>query len=293
MRPIQFRTLGYFFNLTASPTTSSSTSTPAEKNALSAAFNALTAARKTVNEHFNEYDQDVITSLTKQLDSVQDASFTTLATMADAQIEANRTTIKQYVAARTNLLGGRAGNPMDIVASQLGIAPPLPDPANKTAAPTTPDGRPVIDSNDFWTSIAIEVAESYDAAQSRSSERSYSTGGRSLWGLFSLGGSVNHSESSSDTAKQMAHSSVSVKFECMRVDITRPWLRSELFFDSDLAVTPGSLCVSPILLWILLPFDNRFQFIPRSDEVGLSDGSRHLHWSRNRAFLRCYSSRVG
>ena len=213
--------------------------------------------------------------------------------MADAQIEANRTTIKQYVTARTTLLGGRIGSPTDAVASQLGIGAPPPDPVNKTAAPTTPDGRPVIDANDYWTSIAIEVAESYDAAQSSSSEQSYSTGGRSLWGLFSLGGSVNHSESSSNMAKQMAHSSVSVKFDCMRVDITRPWLRSELFFDSDLGVTPGSLCVSPILPWILLPFDSRFQFIPGSDEVGLSDGSRHLHWARNRAFTRCCSSRVG
>jgi hypothetical protein len=222
-----------------------------DKVALKQAFEALTGAQKILNDNFQTYNQDIVARLTKNLDEVQDKSFTDLAKNADAQIAANDTTIKEYTEARMKLLGDRTGDPANNVASELGIPPPAPDPASTRAARTAPDGRPLINPDDFWTSISVSIAESYDAAQSSSSANSCSVGGGVSWGLWSVGGSVNHSDSTSKVAKQMAHSSVSVTFDCLRVDIARSWLRSELFYDSDITVTHDSLCVSLETLYIL------------------------------------------
>ena len=208
------------------------------------AFDAVATAQKTLNDNFRTYDKDIVASLTKHLDDTQDTSFSNLAQTANAQITANRTTISSYIEARQKLLGNRTGDPANTVASELGIPLPQSDPESTGPARTTPDGRPLINPDDFWTSISVSVAETYDAEQSSSSSNSYSVGGGGGWGLWSVGGSVNHSDSTSQAAKQMAHSSVSVTFDCLRVDIARSWLRSELFYDSDITVTNNSLCVS-------------------------------------------------
>jgi hypothetical protein len=195
---------------------------------LKTAFDLVTTTQKALNDSFRTYDQDIVASLTKHLDTVQDTSFTDLAKNASTQITANRDTIHTYMTTRATLLGDRAGDPANNVASELGIPPPQPDPQSSGTARTTPDGRPYINSDDFWTSISVSVAESYDAEQSSSSSNSYSVGGGASWGLWSVGGSVNHSDSTSQVAKQMAHSSVSVTFDCLRVDIARSWLRSTI-----------------------------------------------------------------
>jgi hypothetical protein len=164
--------------------------------------------------------------------------------VAHTKIAANENTIRDYTEARQKLLGDRAGDPANNVPSELGIPPPLPDGASAGVARTTPDGRPLINPDDFRTSISISVAESYDTAQSSSSANSCSLGAGASWGPWSVGGSVSHSNSTSKVAKQMAHSSVSVIFDCLRVDIARTWRRSELFYDSDITVTDDSLYVS-------------------------------------------------
>jgi hypothetical protein len=239
---------------------SSSTS---DKAALKEAFDKLTVAQKALNEDFKKYDQDVIASLTKHIDDAQDTSFADLAKTADTQITANTATIKEYIDSRQKLLGARAGDPANTVATEIGIPQPLPDPAIGGVSRTTPNGRPLINPDDFWTSITVSVAESYDAEQSSSSANSYSVGGGASWGLWSVGGSVNHSDSTSQVAKQMAHSSITVTFDCLRVDIGRSWLRSELFYDSDISVTNNSLCVSRNSTIIFSPVDeSRFSLSP-------------------------------
>ena len=52
---------------------------------------------------------------------------------------------------------------------------------------------------------------------------------------------MSHSDATADAAKQMANSSIKAAFDCMRVDITRSWLRGELFYDDDLRVAAGNL----------------------------------------------------
>ncbi|KAF9643167.1 hypothetical protein BDM02DRAFT_1706090, partial [Thelephora ganbajun] len=130
----------------------------------------------------------------------------------------------------------------DVIAQSAGIPPPLPDP------PATVDDTP-----DFWTKISIEVSSSYTAEQSQTKSSSYSVGGSVRWGLLSIGGSYSHSSQSTDAARQMANSSVKVSFECMRVDITRGWLRGELFYDDGLKVlkdnyiSPGPNILSKLM----------------------------------------------
>ena len=58
---------------------------------------------------------------------------------------------------------------------------------------------------------------------------------------ITVGASGGHSKSSADAQSQMANCSCKISFDCMRVDIGRSWLRSELFFDDDLQVAPGQL----------------------------------------------------
>ena len=112
-----------------------------------------------------------------------------------------------------------------MLAQSAGIPPALID------SPSVPSDVP-----DFWTKICVEVSSSYTAEQTNTKSRSYSVGGSVGWGLLSIGGSFSHSSSSTDAARQMVNSSVKVSFECMRVDIHRPWLRGELFYDDGLKV---------------------------------------------------------
>jgi len=127
-----------------------------------------------------------------------------------------------------------AGDLQDVFAKTAGISPAPPDlaPSTDPKAPSQPD---------YWTSITVEVSSSYSAEQSSSSSNSYSVGGGGSWGLWSAGGSVSHSDATADAAKQMANSSIKATFDCMRVDITRSWLRGELFCDDDLRVAAGNL----------------------------------------------------
>jgi len=64
---------------------------------------------------------------------------------------------------------------------------------------------------------------------------------------------VSHSDATSDVAKQMANSTIKASFECMRVDITRSWLRGELFYDDDLRVAAGNfISPGPVTLTTLM-----------------------------------------
>ncbi|KAG6852864.1 hypothetical protein C0991_008499 [Blastosporella zonata] len=59
------------------------------------------------------------------------------------------------------------------------------------------------------------------------------------WGFWSPNTNASHLNASSETAFHMAKNSCKISFECMRVDIQRNWLRSELFYDTDLTTVPN------------------------------------------------------
>lgn len=92
----------------------------------------------------------------------------------------------------------------------------------------------------------MEVSASSDSKSSVSEASSFSAGASTSYGFFGLGiglelsaeGSHNEESAHSQAMSELVNSSVRISFQCMRVDITRPWLRPELFYDEDLV--PGT-----------------------------------------------------
>jgi len=185
--------------------------------------------------YFSEIDQLHATNLNKSALSAQAALFANGSDLLKDRVKANLTQIDGYQKQLDKLVGtlGSAGNLQDTFAISAGILPAAPD------VPSNTDPKTPIEA-DYWTSITVDASSNYSAEQSSSSSNSYSVGGGASWGLFSIGGSVSHSDATADAAKQMANLRVKASFDCMRVDITRSWLRSELFYDGDLRVAAGN-----------------------------------------------------
>ena len=74
--------------------------------------------------------------------------------------------------------------------------------------------------------------------RSSSSASSMSFGASGSYGFFTAGVDHESSEAHSQATQELAEAAVKISFECMRVDITRPWLRPELFYDDDLVCGP-------------------------------------------------------
>jgi len=197
------------------------------RTVLETANTSLNDARTTLSKGFAEIQRSGISMLNKKAAKSQDGLFLNKAEDIQLQIDDNNAKIAAYEDKLDALSpSDTASSFQDVLARSAGIPPALIDPPS---APS--DGTP-----DFWTKINIEVSSSYTAEQSKTKSSSYSVGGSLGWGLLSIGGSFSHSSESTDAARQMANSSVKVSFECMRVDINRPWLRGELFYDDGLKV---------------------------------------------------------
>jgi len=177
--------------------------------------------------------------LTDTATNAQAALFANDSKLLANQIAANKTKIEAYGKQLDKLksIPDSASNLQDVFAISAGIPPAAPDIPSNTD-PNVPTEA------DYWTSISLEVSSSYAAEQSSFSSNSYSVGGGASWGLWSVGGSVSHSDVTADAASQMAKSRIKASFDCMRVDITRSWLRGELFYDDDLRAAAGNF-ISP------------------------------------------------
>ena len=196
------------------------------RSTLEDANTALNESRTALSRGFAEIQRSGISILNKKAAKSQDGLFLNQAGAIQLQIDANNNKIVTYEAKLKTLSpSGTASSFQDVLAQSAGIPPALIDP------PSVPSDTP-----DFWTKICVEVSSSYTAEQTNTKSSSYSVGGSVGWGLLSIGGSFSNSSSSTDAARQMANSSVKVSFECMRVDINRPWLRGELFYDDGLKV---------------------------------------------------------
>lgn len=114
--------------------------------------------------------------------------------------------------------------------------------ADKAGIPRAPAMTPTTAPN-YWTSISVEVSSSYAHESNETSATSSTADVAVQVGWFTASASVSHQESQSAALKQMANASMSISFECMRVDITRSWLRGELFYDHDLRVPDRVLYV--------------------------------------------------
>jgi hypothetical protein len=247
-----------------------------DDNKKKAALEQLNIARENMNKALKDVDQDNIGRLNAQGQQAQDELFEQLSNNTEKEIQANEAKIKEYDEARKDLLKQRMDAPLDAVAKDVGLPPAQPDPEATTAPPpaSTTGAKPKAKSADYWTTISVEVAASYEhkEAQQKSQSTSAGTythsfvemefvhftlGAGASWGLFSAGGSMSYSKSSADASSQMAKSSVKATFECMRVDIGRSWLRADLFYDDDLTVTQGNfISPGPIRMATLMDPDN-------------------------------------
>lgn len=219
------------------------------------ALEALNNARGEMNNAMSEQDQANISRLNAQGQQAQDELFEQLCNNTKTEIDANIAKIKEYDDARKELLKQRMDQPLDAVSKDVGLPQPMPDPQTAAAPSTT--GAPQAKVPDYWTNISVEVAASYEHSEAQQKSQSTSVGASGGWGGFHAGGSFAYSKSSADAASQMAKSSVKCTFECMRVDITRPWLRADLFYDDELTVTKGNfISPGPIRMAALMDPDN-------------------------------------
>lgn len=100
-------------------------------------------------------------------------------------------------------------------------------------------------TDDYFTQISLEISS--DSGSSSTSDHSarmasQSQSSHGWWFWRSTSSESSETETSSaDSMSKMATANVKVSFECMRVDIERPWMRPELFYDDDLRAAPGAL----------------------------------------------------
>ncbi|KAF9646801.1 hypothetical protein BDM02DRAFT_2887822 [Thelephora ganbajun] len=203
------------------------------KETLDQTYEAMSKARDQLQEDFGAMEKGGVAQLNAKAVKDQQAILDNAATVIAAQIEANQAQIENYQNQIANISGKETSATFqDILAASAGI-PPAPA-----------DIKPTQGQTDYWTHISLEVSSSYTHEESKSSSSSWSAGSSFGWGLWSVGGSASHTNETADVSKQMANSSIKVNFECMRVDIQRPWLRGELFYDDDLKPAPGNF-ISP------------------------------------------------
>ncbi|KAG6849297.1 hypothetical protein H0H93_009652 [Arthromyces matolae] len=149
----------------------------------------------------------------------------------------NNDTIKEYEAeiAKLGVKGG--GDPHDAYVDELATSANIPESQKDPAAAANPD-------EDYFTSIQLRIA-SKSSKETKSASSSKASFGASIgWGWWKVEANAQSSESSAAMSKAMSDNEVTIKFECMRVDIQRSWLRGELFYDSDLDAAQGD-AISP------------------------------------------------
>jgi len=198
--------------------------------------NALSDSRIALAKYFEGLDKENIDRLSEVAQNAQAELFKDDCRLLCQQIKANAAQIREYEAQREQLQKGSGSEPLAIAAAlqnvyadKAGIphVAPVPLPGAETG------GK---DDSDFWTSVSLEVSSS-SREESETQSTSWSLGGSPSWGHCQGPGAIPFRlDSQSNASKQMANSSVKISFECMRVDITRPWLRGELFYDHDLRV---------------------------------------------------------
>lgn len=201
---------------------SSDASDDDKKNATEAAK----AAKEALDRANEKYNKEGIERLSLLSLKAVDDIYSKQAEKLQPEFDANKRAIEELEIERDAILKKNVDDP---VLKEL-----LPT-DGETKAPEAPK-----DKADYFTSINVEVSSSYD--HSKSSQHAVTAGAKVKAGYGQLGVAAGaaHTQSSGDAESQMAKSNVKVSFDCMRVDIDRPWLRPELFYDEDLRAGPGA-----------------------------------------------------
>ena len=122
-----------------------------------------------------EYDQKNVDRLNAQGQQAQDELFLKLSNDNQAEIVANNQKIKEYDDARKELVKARMGDALNIVAQDVGVPAEKADPEKPGAADSvTPAGKPKPKVADYWTTISVEVAASYEHQEATQKSQSTS-----------------------------------------------------------------------------------------------------------------------
>ncbi|KIK63174.1 hypothetical protein GYMLUDRAFT_72397 [Collybiopsis luxurians FD-317 M1] len=190
------------------------------------------------------YDKIKLSDLNSESREAQNSMFEDIAKddggFIKTQIDQNETLIKEYKEAKaelhkqsSNATGASAA--VQEISDDMGIPQALPDP---TAVQQNTD-------EDYFTAITVEISSTSDSKSSKEEASSMSFGASASYGWNSFSVSHAQSQAHAEAQSELENASVKVSFECMRVDITRPWLRTELFYDEDLVLGPSSPHISP------------------------------------------------
>ncbi|KAG9094467.1 hypothetical protein FRC06_010779 [Ceratobasidium sp. 370] len=201
-----------------------------KKDGIDAALGKYNGAQGKVHSLQEEYDKIKLSQLSLANKKAQNELLGDISkNFAQEQINTNNGLIKTYKAKIEELAKNTVSknDAVDAVAGEMGVPKSAPHPAE--ASPQA----------DFFTPITVEVSASSQTKKSQSSATAFSAGGSATWGLGSVSASVSHSDAHSQASSEMANSEIKVSFECMRVEIKRSWLNSELFYDPDLMPGPG------------------------------------------------------
>ncbi|KAG6908106.1 hypothetical protein DXG01_006144 [Tephrocybe rancida] len=152
--------------------------------------------------------------------------------LAANAIADNNSTIARYEKERNTLLDKRATSHDDFI-DQLG------DEAGIPKAKLDPEATRLNTDEDYFTAITVEVESASSTETSRSRASNWSFGASVGWGWWSTSIGGSRQSASSEMESHMSKNSCKISFECMRVDIQRNWLRSELFYDADLTTGPN------------------------------------------------------
>lgn len=197
------------------------------------AITTATSDAKTAKENLDaataKYNKEALDRLSaKSIQVLDDLYKNSSQDLAEELVNNNRE-IDALKAEREEILKKNADDPLlkDVLSSET--------PETKAKASEAPLDRP-----DFFTSITLEASSSFEKSSSSSQAIKTSLEARGAYAGFTGSVGVAHSQASADVEKQLAKSNVKVSFECMRVDIDRPWLRPELFYDEDLCPAPGA-----------------------------------------------------
>ncbi|KAG7088023.1 hypothetical protein E1B28_012060 [Marasmius oreades] len=215
--------------------------TPKEKQD---ALKTYTDAKTKMQEEMEKASNSEIQSLSKLSGNAEEKVRQQLrGTTGLAQRERiqNENLIATYISDRDALMTEKSkgkNGVAEALANSADIPKPAPDPASN---------QPKDKALDFFTPISLDISASSSEDKASSSASAMSFGASYSYGVWSpVSASVEgkHSNANSKAEHSMASNSCKISFECMRVDITRPWLRAELFYDADLTVPPGEF-ISP------------------------------------------------
>lgn len=123
---------------------------------------------------------------------------------------------------------------LEATATQAGLPSALPDPE---ISPPADQGKSK-SIGDFFTSINVSVSQSSSKTSTTSSTMAYGGGVSASYGMLGVSAGLEHSDAHTSAMSELASCDVDISFEVMRVDISRSWLRSELFYDSHLRPGP-------------------------------------------------------